>query len=74
MNNSKSNNLISYLKILVYGIITPSIISFGIYYTFSSAIKIALKEALTETFDKSLGKKIKEVVEKSFINNFKKNN
>ena len=56
--NFKKNNIIIYLKIFVYGIITPSIISFAFYYTFSTAIKIAIKEALIETFDKSLKKNL----------------
>lgn len=73
MNNSKHNNIISYLKIFIYGIIAPSIISFTFYYTFSTAIKQALKESINETFNKSISKKIKESII-DVIDNLKKIN
>ena len=60
-----SFNYIGWFKIFIYGIIAPSIISFGIYYTFSIAIKQAVKEALKETILETLKKtnnKIKDFI------------
>lgn len=81
-NNLKNNNYesnkknitndkfyLSCLKILVYGVITPSIISFGIYYTFTIGIKHSIKnivkEAINESIDLSFGKlNFKEIFKK----------
>ena len=79
-NKYKFQNSIflSIFKILVYGIISPSIISFGIYYTFvigaKESIKEGLKEALIEIFDKSISKNLKEafleVMNKSILSQY----
>lgn len=68
-NKDNFNNqiyFISWCKIIVYGIVTPSIITFGIYYTFTIAakeyIKYAIKEVLVESIDKSISKNFKELV------------
>jgi hypothetical protein len=59
-----NNNFINYVKIFVYGIVTPSIITFGIYYTFKIAVKDALKEALLESMEKSFASKITNIISK----------
>ena len=71
-NNNENQNkisLLSAIKIFVYGIISPSIITFGIYYTFTIGIKYSIKniikEAITESFDISLTKNMKEIFKKN---------
>ncbi len=60
------SHTISWCKLFVYGIITPSIITFGIYYTFTIAakeyIKYAIKEVLAESIDKAISKNLKDVI------------
>jgi len=50
--------MFKYIQLFVYGIITPSIIGYSIYYTFSESLKIALKDAI----DKSIKQNIKETL------------
>jgi high-affinity Fe2+/Pb2+ permease len=63
-----NQNYYKYIQIFVYGVITPSIICVGIYYTFTNAfkesLKSALKDALQETIDNSIKKHIKETIGK----------
>jgi len=37
-----------YFKLFIYGIITPSILSFAFYYTFSKAVKDGIKDGIKE--------------------------
>ena len=50
--------MFKYIQLFVYGIITPSIIGYSIYYTFSESLKSALKDAI----DKSIKQNIKEML------------
>jgi hypothetical protein len=68
MSDNSNNNKIKYLKIFVYGIVFPSIISFGFYYTMTTIIKNnkdifkeSLKEMLKESFNNTINKNIKEI-------------
>lgn len=49
-----------YTQLFVYGVITPGIVCFGIYLTFTQGFKRALKEAISETIDLSIKKHIRE--------------
>lgn len=64
MSSNKNNNYIQILKIFVYGIISPIIISIGIYWTFNVGLKDSLKEigkeVLSETIENTIKKSIKE--------------
>ena len=68
MTDKKNNttiHIISICKIIVYGIITQSILNFGIYYTITigskQLIKEILKDVMIETIDKSISKNLKEI-------------
>lgn len=52
-----------YVQIFVYGVITPSIVCWGIYKTFTEGLKQALKEAIKEAIDTSIQTHIKESFE-----------
>ena len=60
---NKRNIVLEYVKIIVYGIIAPSILSYGIYYTCSSGVKEAVKEGLVESLRESfdISKKIQSI-------------
>jgi len=64
MTNNKNSNFIQILKIFVYGIVSPTIISIGIYWTFNIGLKDSLKEVgkevLSETFENTIKKCLKE--------------
>ena len=61
-DHSKSNNhfYLSCFKIIIYGIVTPSIMSIGIYYIFTTgithSIKNIVKDTINESLDLSFGK------------------
>ena len=55
------NKYLEYFKVFIYGVVTPAILSYGFYYTFSEAVKTSVKEALIETFDISIKTHIKDV-------------
>jgi len=68
MSNNNDDYKIKYLKIFIYGIVFPSIISFGFYYTMTTVIKNnkdvfkeLLKESLKESFNEAINKNIKEI-------------
>lgn len=61
-NNENKLTLLTATKIFVYGIISPSIITFGLYYTLTFGIKYSIKniikDAISESFDILFLKKI----------------
>ncbi len=69
-NNKYNNNSIQILKIFVYGIVSPIIISIGIYYTLNVGLKNSLKEVGKEVLTDILENSIKKCIKESF--SFKK--
>ena len=69
-NNNQNINT-EYLKIFVYGIITPSIIIFGLYYAtndiLKNTFKSSLKDALKESFKESMSDKINDMLDNKSI-------
>lgn len=71
---TKPNNsviFLSYFKIFIYGIVTPSIITFGLYYAtndiLKNTFKAAMKEALKEAFKESMSEKLNGIIDNKSI-------
>jgi hypothetical protein len=61
-----SNNSVQILKIFVYGIVSPLIISVGIYYTFNVGFKNLIKDAFNEVLTSVLENSIKKCLRETF--------
>lgn len=57
-NNNKNN--LEFVKIFVYGIITPTIFSFGLYYIFNNGFKNLIKDICKEVLLDMMENKIKK--------------
>ena len=58
--------LVEYVKIFTYGIICPTIISLGIYYTFNVGLKQSLKEIGKEVINETIENTIKKSIRETF--------
>jgi hypothetical protein len=66
-DNKKNNTFLEYFKVFIYGVVTPAILSYGFYYTFSEAVKTSVKEALIETLNISIKTHIKNRFDKKLF-------
>lgn len=68
---NNSNVYLEYFKIFIYGVVTPSIIMFGIHYVVNDIVKDsfknALKDGLKEAFKESFKEKLDDVIDSKNI-------